>query len=75
MGAAVSAFTRSLQHGSTGDEVTKLQERLTAEGVYSGPVTGYFGPLTEAAVTAYQEAKGIEKVGVVGPKTRAELNK
>lgn len=74
-GAAVSAFARSLSQGSRGDDVTKLQERLTAEGVYTGPITGYFGVLTRAAVEAYQEMKGLEKVGVVGPKTRAELNK
>ncbi|MFA6077732.1 MAG: peptidoglycan-binding protein [Candidatus Paceibacterota bacterium] len=74
-GAAVSAFSRSLSQGSRGDDVTKLQERLTTEGVYSGPITGYFGALTRSAVEAYQEMKGLEKVGVVGPMTRAELNK
>jgi peptidoglycan hydrolase-like protein with peptidoglycan-binding domain len=74
-GAAVSAFARTLSQGSTGDEVKSLQERLTKEGVYTGPITGYFGSLTKAAVEAYQEMKGLEKAGVVGPKTRAELNK
>jgi peptidoglycan hydrolase-like protein with peptidoglycan-binding domain len=74
-GAAVSAFARTLSQGSKGDDVTSLQNRLTAEGVYTGPITGYFGSLTKAAVMAYQEIKGIGKVGVVGPKTRAELNK
>jgi hypothetical protein len=68
-------FTKTLQVGSTGTEVTELQKRLTAEGVYSGPITGYFGPLTKKAVIAYQKKYGLEQVGIVGPKTRAMLNK
>ncbi len=63
-----------LQVGSRGDDVTELQNRLTQEGVYSGPVTGYFGPLTFAAVKAYQNKNGIESIGIVGPKTRTSLN-
>lgn len=74
-GAAVSAFARSLAQGSRGDDVTALQNRLTAEGVYTGPVTGYFGPLTAQAVKEFQAKYGIEQAGVVGPKTMAELNK
>jgi len=67
-------FTRTLSVGSRGDDVTELQKRLTQEGVYSGPITGYFGPLTEAGVKAFQEKNGLEQVGIVGPKTRALLN-
>jgi peptidoglycan/xylan/chitin deacetylase (PgdA/CDA1 family) len=67
-------FTKTLQTGSTGDEVTELQKRLAQEGVYSGPVTGYFGALTKAAVIAYQKKYGLDQAGVVGPKTRAKLN-
>lgn len=67
-------FTLTISIGSTGNEVTELQKRLTLEGVYSGPVTGYFGPLTQTAVKAYQAKHGLDQVGIVGPKTRAELN-
>ena len=67
-------FTQRLQMGSTGNEVTELQKRLGAEGVYSGPVTGYFGALTKAAVIAYQKAHSLPQVGIVGPQTRAVLN-
>ena len=63
-----------LQYGSEGEDVTELQNRLTAEGVYSGPITGYFGPLTEAGVKAFQAKYDIEQAGVVGPLTRARLN-
>jgi N-acetylmuramoyl-L-alanine amidase len=58
----------------TGNAVTELQKRLTNEGVYSGPITGYFGPLTSAGVKAYQQKYGISQVGTVGPLTRAKLN-
>lgn len=69
-------FTQTLQLGSTGNEVVELQKVLIAEGFLKiAAPTGYFGPLTEAAVKAYQTAHGIEAVGIVGPKTRAELNK
>ncbi|MBU4348449.1 peptidoglycan-binding protein [Patescibacteria group bacterium] len=72
-------FTKALVYGSESVGVTELQERLTSEGVYSGPVTGYFGPLTLAAVKKYQEKEGIATSGQagygnVGPLTRAELN-
>jgi len=67
-------FTATLEVGSRGNDVTQLQSRLTLEGVYSGPITGYFGPLTKAAVIKYQAAHGIEQVGIVGPQTRAALN-
>ena len=67
-------FTQYLYNGSTGAQVTALQKRLLADGVYSGPVTGTFGALTEAGVKAYQKKHGIDQLGVVGPATRALLN-
>jgi hypothetical protein len=69
-----TVFTRTLTSGVTGDDVRALQERLMQEGVYTGPVTGYFGPLTMAAVKAFQAKHGIDQLGIVGPATRAKLN-
>ena len=68
-------FTQYLYDGSTGSQVTALQERLTTDGIYSGPITGTFGPLTKAAVKAYQAKHGLDQLGVVGPATRALLNR
>lgn len=68
-------FTSILQRGMRGMAVQELQKRLTKEGFYTGPVTGYFGPLTEAALKTYQSAQGISPVGILGPITRASLNK
>jgi peptidoglycan/xylan/chitin deacetylase (PgdA/CDA1 family) len=68
-------FVTTMFVGSRGTEVIELQKRLTQEGVYTGPITGYFGPMTKAAVVKYQAIHGLPQVGIVGPMTRAVLNK
>lgn len=77
LGESTSSFNSDLRMGMQSEEVRQLQERLRAEGFFTHPTsTGYFGPITLAAVKAYQTAKGIPFVtGFVGPLTRAELNK
>ncbi|MEN9342015.1 MAG: hypothetical protein RIQ54_271 [Candidatus Parcubacteria bacterium] len=67
-------FYRLLTIGSTGSDVSALQQRLTGEGVYRGPITGYYGTLTYTAVAQYQSLHGISPTGSVGPLTRAALN-
>jgi len=74
LGATAFNFASALSLSSRGNDVTELQNRLTAEGVYSGPITGYFGPLTLAGVKAYQLKHGLPGTGFVGPLTRAQLN-
>ena len=69
-------FTRSLTIGSTGADVTALQNWLIGKG-YTIPAgaTGYFGAQTKAALAAYQSAKGISPaVGYFGPITMASVN-
>gem|GEM_PF-4318912 len=64
-----SCFTTNLSQGMTSDAVKLLQTKL---GVIS---TGYFGPLTLAAVKTFQSNNGITPVaGFVGSITRAKLN-
>ncbi len=72
--AGVYTFVRDLTVGSAGEDVTALQKRLTSEGVYTGPITGTFGPLTLAGVQAYQTKMGLPNTGYVGQLTRAKLN-
>ena len=60
--------------GAQGVDVTELQKRLTKEGVYTGTISGYFGPLTASGVRAYQSKVGIMVTGYVGPQTREKLN-
>lgn len=67
-------FTEFLGAGSQNTQVTALQQYLTQKGFYTGPVTGFYGTLTETAVKQYQSAHGIDAVGYVGPSTRAALN-
>lgn len=67
-------FTLFLQEGTSGSEVLELQKKLTSLGYFSGPLNGNFGPMTKAAVAAFQRAHGVSAVGYVGPSTRAMLN-
>jgi hypothetical protein len=70
-----ASFTRDLTIGSTGADVTALQNWLIAKG-FSVPAgaTGYFGAQTKAALAAYQAANGITPAsGYFGPITRAKV--
>jgi peptidoglycan hydrolase-like protein with peptidoglycan-binding domain len=66
----------SLCLGMSGQKVTEVQNRLMDLGLYTEPeATGYFGPATEKAVKAFQEASGMTVDGIVGTKTKSELFK
>ncbi len=67
-------FTRKLKLGLRGDDVKVLQERLLSEGVYSGPITGYYGFMTQGGVKKFQEENELSKDGIVGPMTLKALN-
>ncbi|HEY4496779.1 MAG TPA: fibronectin type III domain-containing protein [Candidatus Paceibacterota bacterium] len=79
-----SSISRNLRRGMSGTDVSLLQQTLVTEGVYpEALVTGYFGPLTHAAVVRFQEKYfseiltpvGLNKgSGFVGPSTRAKLS-
>ena len=58
-----------LRKGSTDPAVRDLQEALEALGYDPGPIDGTFGTTTEAAVKAFQYAKGITVDGIVGKVT------
>jgi len=72
--AARYQFNKNLSLGSIGTDVSELQKRLISEGVYTGPINGRFGPLTEAAVKKYQSLHKLSAVGIVGILTRTVLN-
>jgi hypothetical protein len=57
-------LTRILYQGVQGNDVKALQQILTQLRFYSGPVTGYFGPLTEEVVRTYQRWAGVAADGV-----------
>src|SRR3990167_8313560 len=64
---------RNLSHGASGDDVMGLQEFLREEGYFSANATGYFGPITAAALARWQIAQGVDGAGVVGPITRERI--
>ena len=73
--AGAAAFERDLTVGSRGSDVETLQNFLTQQGVYSGPITAYFGNLTRDGVKNFQDANSITPaVGYFGPKTRFAAN-
>ena len=64
----------TLQTGSTGDDVRRLQ-RLFVMMKTLGPteIDGDFGPKTDAAVRDFQSGAGLTADGIVGPLTWAKL--
>ena len=78
-GSSSSSSSSLMQLGSNSDAVKTLQTNLKSLGYYTGSLTGNFGEKTQAAVVAYQKAKGLTADGIAGSKTlaaiAADLNK
>lgn len=62
-----------LRRGSKGPEVSDLQRRLQELQYQPGPADGVFGLRTEEAVKAFQRESGLAADGIVGARTRANL--
>jgi len=62
-----------MKRGMVGWDVSVLQFLLAAHGFDVGTLDGRFGPLTRAAVVAYQEQRRLVPDGVSGPATHASL--
>ena len=63
-----------LEPGSTGPEVTELQQKLVAMGYFVGEIDGVFGLKTLAAVVYMQSCHGLDLDGIVGPQVRDLLD-
>lgn len=74
LGATKFNFTKFMRNNSRGDEVIELQKLLTTLG-YTLTPDGKFGPKTKNAVIKFQIANELKGDGIVGPLTRAVLNK
>lgn len=71
----IPSFTRDLFFGvKKSSEVSDLQEFLTDQGYYAGPVSGNFGLLTLSSVKKFQQAHGIKPTGYFGSRSRAIAN-
>jgi hypothetical protein len=79
---SIQAVTNNLQLGSSGSDVTVLQQFLISQN--EGPnasalanigATGYFGSMTQAALAEFQVSVGISPaLGYFGPITRAYVS-
>lgn len=54
-------------------DIRTIQSALASLGIYKGKVDGIKGPLTDAAIRAFQRLNSLAPDGIVGPKTQAEL--
>ena len=61
-----------LQSGDKGTEVKKLQQALKDRG-YDVSADGTYGPITVAAVIAFQKLNGLDDDGIAGAKTQTVL--
>ena len=51
----------------------QIQSRLHALDYYGGAIDGIIGPVTRAAIMAFQRSRGLAVDGIAGPKTQAAL--
>ncbi len=63
----------TLELGSEGETVKRLQTELKRLGYYNGSVDGRFGESTKAAVMAYQLRNNLTVDGKAGPATQRSL--
>ena len=73
MGTPDHAPRALLRFGANGVSVAEMQADLAALGYFSGRVDGDFGPLTRAALLAFQADQGLATDGVAGMATWAAL--
>jgi N-acetylmuramoyl-L-alanine amidase len=68
-----AASGQAIGWGSSGAEVTRIQERLSQWGYYKGAVDGYYGNATYRAVMDFQRKNGLVQDGIAGPATLAAM--
>jgi len=72
---AKASFDNNIRYGTkNSDFVKEIQEFLTDQALYSGPITGNFYTLTLKAVKSFQKREGIKADGYWGPETRSKAN-
>lgn len=67
-------WNTDLTVGSTGADVTALNQALTSSGIDTTGNTSFFSENNAGDVVSFQSRYGIRQTGYVGPMTRAKLN-
>ncbi|ETP70261.1 hypothetical protein G159_02950 [Planococcus glaciei CHR43] len=71
--AEAEAHGPDLHSGSKGQAVTELQTKLKKLGYFHVTPTGYYGSITETAVSQFQRDFGVPATGYTGTLTRNKL--
>ncbi|MBV8258137.1 MAG: peptidoglycan-binding protein, partial [Actinobacteria bacterium] len=58
---------------STNSQLAGLQVALRAQGLYTGPIDAIAGPMTVAAVRAFQRTHGMAVTGIADARTRVAM--
>ncbi len=66
-------YTQTLQKGSRGEDVKRLQTKLYAANYLPGGVDGQFGNDTFLAVKYFQRLNGLKETGIADEKTQLKL--
>lgn len=72
---AAKPSVSALKVGSSGARVKTLQSQLKALGYYKSTVDGSYGPVTKAAVQAFERKHGWKADGIAGATVQATLAK
>ncbi|WP_347551046.1 peptidoglycan-binding protein [Pseudalkalibacillus hwajinpoensis] len=72
--ASAELGDRMLQEGSTGSDVSELQDYLMTKGVFPyHTATGYYGQITEEAVKDFQASRNLKVDGIAGSETKQAI--
>ena len=66
-------YQETLQSGSSGAEVTRLQTRLACLWYYTSGIDGQFGPGTASAIEYFQKRNSMEQTGIADEATQRLL--
>jgi mono/diheme cytochrome c family protein len=72
-GSATSGSVAPAVAGISKAKVRRIQRDLARLGFFHHVVTGFYGPVTTAAVAAFQRSAGLAADGLSGPKTAAAV--
>ena len=75
-GPAYTVYGDSYYNGNGnggGSAGVQVQDELARDGYYRGPVDGIVGPMTEAAIAAYQRDNGLRVTGTINHSLLASM--